>query len=412
MRVGLLGRIAWRFFRSKHLHRSVGFFSKASIAGIAVGVAVLIVVLSAMNGFEQALTQRFLNVVTHAEVTAMQDKLHAWRQSISRIEQMPGVVAAAPEIKVSVLTRHAMKFIGFNLHAIEPVWETKVSTLAQQMSSGAWDSLQDNAPNLVIGQGLAKQLGMTVGDTLVLFIPSNQQHLTAAPLRQAFTITGIFAFGGQLDHERAYAPRAFVGQLLGDPNWVSSIKIKVADIFQAPHLIQLVGSQFMQGVYLTDWTRQDLYQDIQLVRFVVYVVLCMVVGVACFNIVSTLVMAVRDKQSEIAILMTMGMSASRMMLVFMLQGMLYGIVGISLGLAVGVTIGLNLGSIVYVIEALIGHTLLSSDIYFIDTIPAQVLVTDVITVAAIAAVMTVLASIYPAWRSSRVLPATALSQAV
>lgn len=412
MGAGLICRIAWRFFRSKYMHRSVGFFSMASILGIAVGIAVLIVALSAMNGFEKELTQRFLNVVTHAELTAMQGKLSAWRPAIKTIEQIPGVVAAAPEIKVSVLTRQNMKFTGFNLHAIEPEWEAKVSTLAQHMSPSAWTSLQGHEPHLVIGQGLAKRLGVALGDTLVLYIPSTQRNLTAAPLRQSFTITGIFQFGGQLDHERAYASRTFVGQMLGDRNWVSSIKIKVADIFQAPRLIQQVGTQFKQGVYLSDWTRQDLYQDIQLVRFILYVVLCLVVGVACFNIVSTLVMAVRDKQSEIAILMTMGLSAPRMILVFMLQGMLYGVVGIVFGVTIGVAVGLNLGLLVQGIEAIIGQALLSSDIYFIDTIPSQVVAADVITVALIAGVMTVLASIYPAWRSSRVLPATALSQAV
>lgn len=408
-------RIGWRFYLARQSNRFINFISFASTAGIALGVAVLIIALSAMNGFEKELEDRLLGVVSHGELAGVNEPIQNWPSIIADASKVPGIVAAAPFVRMQGLIQKPGGFQGLTVLGIDGELEGKVSNIRDFMSEQSWNSLQDeNKNNIVLGKGLADSLDVAVGQSISLYMPNNSkqaQNKIAAAKSQRFVVSGIFELGGELDTSTAYVPMAFAADLLKLGQGVSGIRIKASNVFQAPMLIRDLGFSQQQYVYITDWTRTQghLYQDIQLVRMVMYLVLALVIAVACFNIVSTLVMAVRDKQSEIAILLTMGMKKSAVMLIFIVQGALNGLLGCVIGSALGVTVALNLSDIAAGIESLLGIQLLSADVYFIDFLPSQLLATDVIMVVSLAFVMSLIATLYPAWKASQTPPASALA---
>ncbi|MEZ9821808.1 lipoprotein-releasing ABC transporter permease subunit LolE [Shewanella sp. 10N.286.45.A1] len=408
-------RIGWRFYLARQSNRFINFISFASTAGIALGVAVLIIALSAMNGFEKELEDRLLGVVSHGELAGVNEPIQNWPSIIADASKVPGIVAAAPFVRMQGLIQKPGGFQGLTVLGIDGELEGKVSNIRDFMSEQSWNSLQDESKNnIVLGKGLADSLDVAVGQSISLYMPNNSkqaQNKIAAAKSQRFVVSGIFELGGELDTSTAYVPMAFAADLLKLGQGVSGIRIKASNVFQAPMLIRDLGFSQQQYVYITDWTRTQghLYQDIQLVRMVMYLVLALVIAVACFNIVSTLVMAVRDKQSEIAILLTMGMKKSAVMLIFIVQGALNGLLGCVIGSALGVTVALNLSDIAAGIESLLGIQLLSADVYFIDFLPSQLLATDVIMVVSLAFVMSLIATLYPAWKASQTPPASALA---
>lgn len=408
-------RIGWRFYLARQSNRFINFISFASTAGIALGVAVLIIALSAMNGFEKELEDRLLGVVSHGELAGVNEPIQNWPSIIADANKVPGIVAAAPFVRMQGLIQKPGGFQGLTVLGIDGELEGKVSNIRDFMSKQSWNSLQDESKNnIVLGKGLADSLGVAVGQSISLYMPNNSkqaQNKIAAAKSQRFVVSGIFELGGELDTTTAYVPMAFAADLLKLGQGVSGIRIKASNVFQAPMLIRDLGFSQQQYVYITDWTRTQghLYQDIQLVRMVMYLVLALVIAVACFNIVSTLVMAVRDKQSEIAILLTMGMKKSAVMLIFIVQGALNGLLGCVIGSALGVTVALNLSDIAAGIESLLGIQLLSADVYFIDFLPSQLVATDVIMVVSLAFVMSLIATLYPAWKASQTPPASALA---
>lgn len=408
-------RIGWRFYLARQSNRFINFISFASTAGIALGVAVLIIALSAMNGFETELEDRLLGVVSHGELAGVNEPIQNWPSIIADASKVPGIVAAAPFVRMQGLIQKPGGFQGLTVLGIDGELEGKVSNIRDFMSEQSWNSLQDESKNnIVLGKGLADSLDVAVGQSISLYMPNNSkqaQNKIAAAKSQRFVVSGIFELGGELDTSTAYVPMAFAADLLKLGQGVSGIRIKASNVFQAPMLIRDLGFSQQQYVYITDWTRTlgHLYQDIQLVRMVMYLVLALVIAVACFNIVSTLVMAVRDKQSEIAILLTMGMKKSAVMLIFIVQGALNGLLGCVIGSALGVTVALNLSDIAAGIESLLGIQLLSADVYFIDFLPSQLLATDVIMVVSLAFVMSLIATLYPAWKASQTPPASALA---
>ncbi|MCL1095006.1 lipoprotein-releasing ABC transporter permease subunit LolE [Shewanella kaireitica] len=408
-------RIGWRFYLARQSNRFINFISFASTAGIALGVAVLIIALSAMNGFEKELEDRLLGVVSHGELAGVNEPIQNWPSIIADANKVPGIVAAAPFVRMQGLIQKPGGFQGLTVLGIDGELEGKVSNIRDFMSKQSWNSLQDESKNnIVLGKGLADSLDVAVGQSISLYMPNNSkqaQNKIAAAKSQRFVVSGIFELGGELDTTTAYVPMAFAADLLKLGAGVSGIRIKANNVFQAPMLIRDLGFSQQQYVYITDWTRTQghLYQDIQLVRMVMYLVLALVIAVACFNIVSTLVMAVRDKQSEIAILLTMGMKKSAVMLIFIVQGALNGLLGCVIGSALGVTVALNLSDIAAGIESVLGIQLLSADVYFIDFLPSQLVATDVIMVVSLAFVMSLIATLYPAWKASQTPPASALA---
>lgn len=408
-------RIGWRFYLARQSNRFINFISFASTAGIALGVAVLIIALSAMNGFEKELEDRLLGVVSHGELAGVNEPIQDWPGIIADANKVPGIVAAAPFVRMQGLIQKPGGFQGLTVLGIDGELEGKVSNIRDFMSEQSWNSLQvENKNNIVLGKGLADSLDVGVGQSISLYMPNNSkqaQNKIAAAKSQRFVVSGIFELGGELDTTTAYVPMAYAANLLKLGQGVSGIRIKASNVFQAPMLIRDLGFSQQQYVYITDWTRTQghLYQDIQLVRMVMYLVLALVIAVACFNIVSTLVMAVRDKQSEIAILLTMGMKKSAVMLIFIVQGALNGLLGCVIGTVLGVTVALNLSDIAAGIESLLGIQLLSADVYFIDFLPSQLVANDVVVVVSLAFVMSLIATLYPAWKASQTPPASALA---
>ncbi|MDF0534277.1 lipoprotein-releasing ABC transporter permease subunit LolE [Shewanella yunxiaonensis] len=407
--------IGWRFYRARQRSGFVSFISFASTAGIALGVAVLILVLSAMNGFESELEKRLLGVVPQGELLSAGQPISDWRQMVADASAINGITAAAPMVKIQGLIQKPGGFAGIQITGVDPTLEQKVSALGNYLSQQGWQSLEGDANHIVMGQALLKKLGLKIGDSVTLYLPPPKSQSAATDIGRArshtLVISGSFSVGGELDYANAYMPLAYAQKLMGLGDAVNAVRIKVARVFEAPRLIRELGYQQQQMLYISDWTRTQghLYQDIQMVRTIMYLVLALVIAVACFNIVSTLVMAVRDKAAEIAILMTMGFSRKAMMAVFMVQGALNGVVGCAIGTVVGVLLARNLSAITAFIEKLTGHQFLSADVYFIDFLPSRLELSDVILVLLMALIMSLLATLYPAYRASRIAPARALA---
>ncbi len=408
--------VGWRFYMARQSNSLISFISFASTAGIALGVAVLIVVLSAMNGFESELENRMLGVVSHGELSGVNQPVNNWPAIVEDAKKVPGIVASAPFIRLQGLVQKPGGFQGLTILGVDTQYEQKVSNIAQFMPAETWEKLADtDKNNIVLGRGLAKSLGLNLGDSLSMYMPNVNADPTVKRIGSAksyrFTVAGIFELGGELDLSTAYVPMQYAASILAMGEQVSGIRIKADKVFEAPRLIRELGFSQDQYLYITDWTRTQghLYQDIQLVRSVMYLVLALVIAVACFNIVSTLVMAVRDKQSEIAILLTMGMKRSAIMTIFIVQGALNGVLGCLLGGLFGVLIAENLSWIAKAIEGALGVKLLSADIYFIDFLPSELHLVDVGVVLLLALVMSLIATLYPAWKASQTPPASALA---
>ncbi|MCL2914336.1 lipoprotein-releasing ABC transporter permease subunit LolE [Shewanella corallii] len=406
--------IGWRFYRARQANGFISFISFASTAGISLGVAVLIIVLSAMNGFERELQNRFLGVVPHGELIGAAEPVHNWPGMLQSALVIPGVSGAAPFIRIEGLVQKPGGFQGLAVTGIDTRFEPEVSVIRDYMSPQAWQSLESDKNHIVLGEGLMRKLGLKIGDKLSLYVPSvsnGQSTRLGGAKSHRFVITGTFKLGGELELANAYIPMAYAAGLLNMGDSVTGLRIKVDDVFMAPSLIRELGFKQDQYLYMNDWTRTQghLYQDIQLVRVVMYLVLALVIAVACFNIVSTLVMAVRDKASEIAILMTMGVRRGAVMTIFVVQGALNGILGCLLGGTIGTLVAINLSSIAKGIESLFSVQLLAGDIYFIDFLPSQLELSDVVLVLGMALLMSLIATLYPAFKASKIMPARALS---
>jgi len=406
--------IGWRFYRARQSNSFISFISFASTAGIALGVAVLIIVLSAMNGFERELEQRLLGVVPQADIVGVDEPIVNWQSVAQGALQIEGIRGAAPFIRMQGLVQKPGGFQGLAVVGIDPKEETKVSTLSQFMSDASWQSLSQDENHIVLGESLLTKLGLEVGDTLALYVqdidPDAAGSLRAAKSHR-FVVSGTYHLGGELELTTAYIPLQYAAQILNMNNGVTGVRISVDKVFDAPVKVRELGYAQKQSVYISDWTRTQghLYQDIQLVRTVMYLVLVLVIGVACSNIVSTLVMAVRDKASEIAILMTMGQSRLAVMGIFMVQGALNGLLGCGLGGIIGISVALNLSAIASSVEQLLGIQLLSADVYFVDFLPSELHVSDAVLVIVMAFVMSLIATLYPAWKASQIAPAQALA---
>ena len=413
--------IGLRYVRSRHSKGFSSFISASSTIGIAIGVMVLIVVLSAMNGFERALATHLLSIVPHAEVLAVNKPINKWPENVALIQQNPNVIAAAPFIKTQGMMQKSAALKGVEIRGVDVMLEQQVSAIARYMVAGDWQNLTlENG--IVIGAGIARKLSAKVGDNVQLLLPpvSSQDMQVSpnkqfpVPITQQATIVGIFKFGGTIDDTQVFINLAKAIELVGyQPDEVQGIRLKVDDVFSAPQIVRDVAYDFDFYVYMLDWTRSHghLFNDIQLVRLVMFIVLVLVIAVASFNIVSTLIMAVNEKKSDIAILKTMGAKSSTIMTSFMFQGLMNGIVGCALGASLGILISLNLTDIIRAIEVALSVEFLTSDVYFIDFLPTLLRQQDVINTVITALVMSLLATIYPAWRATKVEPAQVLGQA-
>lgn len=404
--------IGLRFSRGRRRSGMVSLISIISTVGIALGVAVLIVGLSAMNGFERELNNRILAVVPHGEIEPVNQPFEGWQGLLSKVAQVPGVAAAAPYINFTGLLESGAKLRAVQVKGVDPQQEARLSALPHFVQGEAWSHFRAGEQQVIIGKGLADELGVKAGSSVTVMIPnSDPQGKLLQPKRIRLHVTGILQLSGQLDHSFAMVPLADAQRYQDMGDSVTGIAIKAQDPFTANTLVREAGKVTEAYVYIRSWigTYGYMYRDIEMVRGIMYLALVLVIGVACFNIVSTLVMAVKDKSSDIAVLRTLGASDRLIRAVFIWYGLLAGLLGSLSGVVVGVVAALQLTPIIHGLEALIGHRFLSGDIYFIDFLPSELHWLDVAGVLLTAIVLSLIASWYPARRASRIDPARVLS---
>lgn len=404
--------IGLRFSRGRRRSGMVSLISVISTLGIALGVAVLIVGLSAMNGFERELKERVLAVVPHGEIRPVNQPFNDWQGVLDRVEKVPGIVAAAPYIQFNGLIEHGAKLRAIQLKGVDPQSEPRVSAAPKFVQNNAWQNFKAGQQQLILGKGVADAVGVKQGDWVTVMIPNSDPEMKLLqPKRIRLQVAGILQLSGQLDHSLGMVPLADAQQYQDMGASVTGIDIKVNDVFAAQKLVHDAGEVTQSYVYISSWigTYGYMYRDIQMVRAIMYMAMVLVIGVACFNIVSTLVMAVKDKSSDIAILRTLGAKDGLIRAVFIWYGLLAGLVGSVAGVVIGVIASFQLTNIVNGLQKLTGHQFLSGDIYFIDFLPSEVHWLDVGGVLLTALVLSLLASWYPARRASRIDPARVLS---
>jgi lipoprotein-releasing system permease protein len=406
-----------RYIRGKQKKGFGAFISASSTLGIALGVMVLIIGLSAMNGFEHALAEKLLSVVPHSELISVKQQLSDWRKTVQQVEQHPNVIAAAPVIKIQGMMQKKSQLKFVELRGVDEVLERNVSAIPDYMSEGKWSNLSiENG--VIIGSGVAKKLGVSLGDNLQMLFSSGQNRKVTNQtlgdlVKRNMTVVGIFSFGGELDASQAYISLKQASNILNyESLQAQGVRLKIAELFDATRIANEAALPLNEIVYLYDWTMSHghLYNDIQLVRMVMFSVIFLVIGVASFNIVSTLIMAVNEKQSDIAILITMGAKPITIMFTFIFQGIINGINGCLIGGFFGVLIAKNLTDIVIVAEQIFDMKMLSGDVYFINYLPSYVEQGDVTTTIIGATLMSLVATIYPALRATRIEPAQILGQ--
>ena len=403
--------IGLRYLKAKRRNRFISFISLISMAGIAVGVAILITVISVMNGFEKELRERILGMVSHATVSTWDRPFEDWPELIANARQNPEVIGAAPFVEQQTLL-NGREVSGALVRGIDPVLEPSVSDLDQQMISGSLSALDRERWQVILGLELAARLGVGPGDPVTIFAP--QIRATAAgvvPTVRRFTVAGIFEAGvHEFDSSLAVVHWQDAQALFRTGQGVTGVRLEFTDLFQA-RSIALELADSLPGFYrVRDWTQQNAnwFRAVQLEKTMMFIILSLIIVVAAFNIISTLVMLVTDKQADIAILKTMGLSPGRVMQVFIVQGMSIGLIGTLLGTLGGIVLALNVESIVAGIEQLLNTEFLSADIYYISDLPSDLQATDVVRFSGLALVLSLLSTLYPAWRAGRTRPAEAL----
>ena len=408
--------ISWRYQRSKHKNRLVSLISFFSSMGIALGVAVLIIGLSAMNGFERELNQRILAVVPHAEISSANGQSNApidhWQHLAAKLKQNPQIIGVSPFVSFTALVENGAKLKVVQIKGVETALQDQVSSLGRFVLNQGWQNFAQNG-GLVLGSGIARELGVQEGDWVSLLISQQKgtENLTQ-PLRERIQVTGILRLDGQLDHSYALMPLAQAQQLMDyQAEQVSGVELKTADPFNIQTLDYSMLQDYPQMLYLQNWISKFgyMYRDIQLIRTVMYIAMVLVIGVACFNIVSTLIMAVKDKAGDIAIMRTLGANNGFIKRIFIWYGLQSGMKGCLIGIVLGVILALNLTALIQGLEGVIGRKLLSDGIYFVDFLPTELHWQDVLLVLLSALILSLFASLYPANRAAKLQPAQVLS---
>ena len=381
------------------------------MVGLTLGVSVLIIVMSVMNGFDRELKQRILGMVPHATITAANGGMDNWQGILEQAKETPGVVSAAPFVEGQGMLTSGDVVRGTMVYGIDPDYEKQVSIINDHMVQGSLDELKPGEFGIVVGELMAQYLGVTLGDKVTLVLPEANVNLAGIfPRLKRFTVVGLFSVGAEVDSTLGYVHIKDGARFMRIPEGVEGIRLKMANLFQAPKLSWEVAMQLPGRYYVQDWTRTQgqLFQAIQMEKTMVGLLLTLIVAVAAFNIVSTLVMVVTDKQSDIAILRTLGASPRTIMGIFMVQGSLIGVTGTLLGVGFGILAALNISEIVSALESMLGIRFLSPDVYFISYLPSELQWRDVGIISVAGLAMSFLATLYPAWRASKTQPAEAL----
>ncbi|MGB5300063.1 MAG: lipoprotein-releasing ABC transporter permease subunit [Thiogranum sp.] len=404
--------IGLRYTGAKRRNHFISFISLISIIGIALGVAALITVLSVMNGFEQELRTRILGMASHASISGRQKPLTEWEQLAARATEHPEVLGVAPYVQGEIMLTKGKKVSGALVRGILPDQEPKVSSVGQHMRRGQLDDLQAGEYHIILGNELAYSLGAQVGDQITMVTPqANFSPAGILPRLRRFRVTGIFDVGMyEYDRGVALVHMEDAARLFKLDNAITGIRLKLIDLFKAPQVSRQLAGQLGDNLRVEDWTRQhaNFFRAVQTEKRVMFVILTLIVAVAAFNIVSTLVMVVTDKRADIAILRTLGATPGEILRIFMIQGALIGLLGTALGIIGGVALALNVETIVPAIEEAFSVQFMPADVYYISDLPSKLNWPDVWQIGTVAFLLSFLATLYPSWRASRTQPAEAL----
>ncbi len=404
--------VGLRYTHAKRRNHFISFISIVSMAGIALGVLALIVVLSVMNGFQEELRARILGVAAHLEISGPGDRLADWRGVLAQAQQNKEVQAGAPYVNAQGMLANGDLVRGAIIRGVLPTMENRVADFAQHMKAGRLSDLKPGEFGIVLGAELARALNVYPGDKLVLLTP--QGNITPAgvmPRVKQFTVIGIFEAGMfEYDSGLALIHLQDAQKLLRLGDDVSGVRLKLDELFRAPFVTRELANSLSGSYYLTDWTQShaNFFRAVAIEKRMMFLILLLIVAVAAFNIVSTLVMAVTDKQSDIAILRTLGARPGSIMQIFIVQGAFIGVFGTALGVIGGVLLALNLETVVPFIERLAGMDLFPADVYYINELPSKLVWGDVGIIAGISLLISLVATLYPSWRASRINPAEAL----
>lgn len=403
--------IGLRYVRAKRRNHFISFISFSSIAGVTLGVMALITVLSVMNGFEKEMTARTLGMVSHATVIGQGDALKDWRSIAAQIGQHPEVVGVAPYLRAEGMLTYNKQVNGTIIRGILPEEESKVSDVADKMVLGELNELRAGEFGIVLGKELSNALGVLTGDKVTLIIP--QANVTPAgvlPRLKRFTVVGIFEIGmNEFDSALALIHLQDAEKLFR-VDGPSGLRIKTSDVMRAPVISREVMDAIPGRYGIIDWTQRhkNFFRALKTEKMVMFTILLLIVAVAAFNIISTLVMVVVDKQADIAVLRTLGASPQSIMKIFIIQGTVIGILGMLLGDVLGVWLANNIAAIVKQVEATFKISVLPCDVYYICDFPSQLAWHDVTMVSIVSFLLCLLATLYPAWRAARTQPAEAL----
>ena len=410
MRYELL--VGLRYTRAKRRNHFISFISLMSMAGIALGVAALIVVLSVMNGFQKELRARILGVASHVQISGLDGKLVDWEKTAKAAMEDRRVKAAAPFVQAQAMLSAGQAVRGTVVRGILPDKEATVADIGNHMRSGSLDALKPGSFGIVLGSELARALGVTTGEKVAVIAPQGQ--VTPAgliPRLKQFTVVGVFEVGMfEYDAALALVHMQDAQKLYQLDNAVSGVRLRLEDLFEARSVARDITARLDRDTYATDWTRShaNFFRAVEIEKRVMFIILLLIVAVAAFNIVSTLVMLVQDKQADIAILRTLGASPRSIIQIFMIQGSVIGVIGTLIGVVGGVILGLNIDTVVPALEHVLGFKFLAKDVYYISELPSDVQSGDVITIGLVSLVLSFIATLYPSWRASRVNPAEAL----
>jgi len=404
--------IGTRYLRSTHRRGFVSFVALMSVLGLMLGVATLIVVLSVMNGFERELRNRMLSVTSHATLTGLDETLPDWHRVQQAAMKQPGVQAAVPYIEAQAMLSHGTKIAAASLRGVIPEEERKATGIAHNLKSGRIEDLVPGKYRIILGSALARELKASVGDSVVVIAPSGTATPAGViPRQRRFSVSGVFE-SGMYEYDRGLAlvdmRDAAVLYRMGDE--ASGIRLAVQDPFRAPGIVRRLALALGGNFLVTDWTmlHSNFFKSIQTTKTMMFVILLMIVAVAAFNIVATLVMIVKEKQSDIAILRTLGAGPRNVLAAFAIQGVMIGLAGTAAGAALGTVLSNNLESLLDWLQRLFGVQFMDASVYFMSELPAYVERGDVLRICSVAFLLCVLATIYPAWRASRTAPADAL----
>ena len=404
--------IGLRYTRAKRRTHFISFISGVSMLGIALGIAALITVMSVMNGFEKEIRARILGAAAHLQMMGGDAGVADW-EGLSRVARAhPEVTASAPFVQAQGLLSTGSSVRGVFVRGVVPELEDKVADFSKHMVAGSLEALKPGGFGIVIGVGIARALQLRVGDRVTLISPQGQ--VTPAglmPRLKQFTVVGIFALDhNEFDSALALARMEDAQVLYRMDGNVSGVRLKVADIDAAPRIAREIARNVPSEIFLTDWTQQNVnyFRAIQIEKRMMFIILTLIIAVAAFNLVSTLVMVVTDKHPDIAILRTLGASPGSVMKIFVVQGAVIGIVGTLLGVVIGVLMALNIDTVVPAVERAFGFQILSREVYYISELPSDLHWSDVWSVAVVSLVLAFVATLYPSWRAARVNPAEAL----